>query len=326
VNDSTPVEEKVRASLRDAADHASIATAIPLADLPTRQSPTRARRTRVLVAACAAAVAVAVVVAGVALARDDDASVHVSSDGPTGSDVPIADLDRTVEVFMLHTATDNQVAAVRAELDASPDVARYVSLDHDAAHHEFAEVFPCDPDLVSMIRPQNLPRSFRVVVTDPGGVDRLRTSLEVLPGVALVGQPRSEDYRCRAPATLPAAGDAPADPAAALDDVVASFTQAWEGTNSFDLRRAAMEDFPDTDRLVEEFDQARPGNGAAMRAVVGDIIFETPERAAVLFHLEFGSVAEPIDVGTAVLQDGTWKVDRETVCTMAQRVGVACAG
>jgi hypothetical protein len=46
----------------------------------------------------------------------------------------------------------------------------------------------------------------------------------------------------------------------------------------------------------------------------------------VLFHLEFGSVSMPIDLGIAVLQDGTWKVDRETVCTMAQRVGVACAG
>jgi hypothetical protein len=112
---------------------------------------------------------------------------------------------------------------------------------------------------------------------------------------------------------------------AARDAVVAAFTQAWDGASTFEQRRAAMEDFRDTDVLVDEFDQARAGKGA-MLAVVDDIAFLTPERAAVLFHLEFQGVSEPVESGEAVLQDGRWKVSRETVCGMAQRVGVTCSG
>jgi hypothetical protein len=293
-----------------------------------RVEPVRVHRRRApLIAAAAGVVGAIAVAVGIAVVVND--GQENGARVPAATEAPVADLDHAVEVFMFIKATDAQVAAVRAELEASPDVARYVSLDHDAAYREFAAVFSCDADadLVSLIQPENLPLSFRVQTTDPGGIERLQTSLKLLPGVALVAQPRSEDYYCKAgPPTLPAAGDPPADATAAHDAVVAAFTQAWDGTNSFDQRRAAMENFPDTDRLVEEFDQARPGNGTTMRAVVGDVTFLTPERAEVLFHLEFGNASMPIDLGVAVLQDGTWKVDRETACTMAQRVGVACAG
>jgi hypothetical protein len=281
----------------------------------------------------AAALAIGLVLAGVALAHDDGGGVHVSSPGSgvTGSaDVPTGDADKTAEVFMLLKATDSEVATVKADLAASPDVASYTFLDHDSAYREFAAVYSCDADagIVRLIRPDNLPLSFRVLTTDPGGVGRLQASLKELPGVALVtAGPRGEDYACKSgDSTLGAAGDPPVDAAAARDAVVAAFTQAWDGTNSFAQRRAAMQNFPDTDRLVEEFDQARPASANPMRAIVGDVTFVTPERAEVPFHLEFGSITMPIDVGVAVLQDGTWKVDRETVCTMAQRVGVACAG
>lgn len=278
----------------------------------------------------AAACAIGLVVAGVALTHDDSGGMHVSSPGSPGPEVPGAQVDgANVEVFMLLNATDPQTAAVRSALETSPDVASYVSLGHDAAYREFAAVYSCDADadLVNLVKPENLPLSFRIVTTDPGGVQRLQASLKTLPGVALVAQPRSEDYYCKAaPPTLPAEGDPPADATAAHDAIVSAFTQAWDGTKSFDQRRAVMQNFPDTDRLVQEFDQARPPNGTPMRAVVGDMTFVAPQRAAVLFHLEFGSISTPIDDGYAVLQDGTWKVDRETVCSMAQRVGVACAG
>ena len=247
--------------------------------------------------------------------------------------MPIADLEKTAEVFMLLNATDADLATVKAAIEASPDVVSSTFLDHEAAYREFAAVYACDADtdLVRSIRPQNVPLSFRVLATDHGSAQRLQTSLEVLPGVAMVaGAPRREDSqpeddRCQ-PATLPAAGVAPADATAARDAVVGAFTQAWDGASSLVERRAAMQNFADTDRLVQEFDRARPGSRTAMRAVIGDISFSTPERADVLFHLEFGDVSMPLDHGVAVLQDGTWKVDRETVCSVAQRVGVSCAG
>jgi hypothetical protein len=111
--------------------------------------------------------------------------------------------------------------------------------------------------------------------------------------------------------------------------VVGAFTQAWDGTSSAEQRRAAIEDFKDTDQLVAAFDQAHLGDPTGittMRAVVGDVVFVTPELAELLYHLEFQGNSLPIDVGSAVLQDGRWKVSRETICTEAQRVGVTCSG
>jgi hypothetical protein len=277
-----------------------------------------------IAAACAVGLVVAVALAG------DDAGVHVTSPAsgqPDLQGVDVAHLDRSAEVFMLLDATGDQIAAVRAALDASPDVASYVALDHAAAYRELADVDRCDSDLVGMIRAENLPLSFRVVTKDPGGVARLQAVVEGLPGVALAaGSPRLPSTHCSTVPTLPAAGEPPADPAAAHDAVVAAFSQAWDGTSSFPQRRAAMQNFPDTDRLVEEFDQLRPNDGTPMRAVVSDIVFSSPERAEVLYHLEYGGVTTRVDQGVAVLQDGVWKIDRETVCTEAQRVGVACAG
>jgi hypothetical protein len=348
VNDSTKIEETLRASLRDAADHASLAAAVPLAEGPTRHSPARSGRTRVLAAACAAAVAVAVVVAGVALARDDDASVHVSSPSPVGREVPVADIEHgDLEVFMIVHATDDQVAAVRAALEASPDVARYAYLDRDTQYREFAEIFSCNPDLVHSVRPQDMPASFRVVAATPTAVAVLHDTFSAVPGVEEVqspgGPPSTSHGECgatvttsppapepptTAPATLPPAGEEPADPTAAHEAIVATVTQAWSGTSTAEQRRAAMQA---SDQLAPLLDEARatseeinraigrPGFFASMHAVVDEIRFVTPERAAVRFHLEFDDTVGTPVVGSAVFDGGRWLLSRDAVCAVLQQ-------
>jgi FtsX extracellular domain len=299
-----------------------------LADVPSVVGTARHRRTRVLLAACAAAIAVVAV--GVAVARDDT-GVQVATTSPASREVPPTDLGAPdVQVFMRVEATDAEVETARAALEQSPDVARFAYLDHDAAYREFSAIFSCNPNLLHSVQPRNLPASFRVALADDGSVAGLRTTLDAIPSVETVEAATDPSSTTPAacsdtPPTLPTAGEPPADAAAARDAVVAAFTQAWDGSITFEQRRAAMQDFRDTDQLVDALDHARTGTGT-MRAVVDDIAFLTPERAVVLFHLQLQGVGQRIESGEAVLQDGRWKVSRETVCGEAQRFGVACSG
>jgi hypothetical protein len=58
---------------------------------------------------------------------------------------------------------------------------------------------------------------------------------------------------------------------------------------------------------------------------LGDITFLDAERAAVVYTLSFdGRMAPQTDLGYAVLDDGRWKVSRETVCALIMRAGVTC--
>jgi hypothetical protein len=348
VNDSTNVEQSVRDALHDAAEHAPLRPAVALADAPVR-IPAARNRHRALAAACVVAIGVAAIVGAVVVTRDGDSNVRVASPANEPREVPVADLARAdvdLEVFMAVRASDDETAAVRSVIEASSDVEHFSFVDHEAAWTEFASIFACNPELVSSIHAADLPASFRIVATATDSPARLTEALANLPGVESIEQPGQADSRCEVaqgdviplpgpsltpvpsttPPTLPPAGDPPADTTSARDAVVAAFTQAWDGTSSIEQRRAAMQG---SDQLAGALDQARAGNEttiASMRAVLGDVTFVTPDRAAVVFHLEFdGGLIEPTQVGYAVLEDGAWRVSRETVCAMLSGVGgVSC--
>lgn len=59
-------------------------------------------------------------------------------------------------------ATETQIAAVRAELESSPDVRRYRFLSKEDAFAEAKRIFAGDPELLANIDPEGLPVSFRV--------------------------------------------------------------------------------------------------------------------------------------------------------------------
>src|ERR1044071_5472969 len=71
----------------------------------------------------------------------------------------------TLEIFMNVKATYQQVDAVRAQLDDDKgpkgNVKSYRYLSKDDAFDEFKRIFRRNPDLVSSIRAQDLPQSFR---------------------------------------------------------------------------------------------------------------------------------------------------------------------
>lgn len=59
-------------------------------------------------------------------------------------------------------ATEAQIAAVRTELESSPDVRRYRFLSKEDAFSEAKRIFAGDPELLANIDPEGLPVSFRV--------------------------------------------------------------------------------------------------------------------------------------------------------------------
>jgi hypothetical protein len=352
VNESTKVEQTLRDALHDAADHAPLGAPMPLADTPTHVSVAR-NRPRALVAACVVALGVALTIGAVVATRDDGSGVQVAAPGESSGEVPVTDIPRTaadLEVFMTVQATDDEIAAVRAQLAASPDVARYAYLDKDLQYLEFTRVFACNPDLVHSINSKDLPVSFRIQTTGPEATARLRTTLDAWPGVEATEAPGDANSTANTacsdtlgvippqpqpdlpattipsiPPTLPEAGEQPTDPTTSHDAVVAAFTQAWDGSSSVEQRRAAMQG---SDQLAAELDRARAGNEATiatMKAVVGGVTFVAPDRAAVVFHLEFQSMTYPDRLGYAVLDGGVWKVSRETVCDLLQMAAtVSC--
>jgi hypothetical protein len=126
--------------------------------------------------------------------------------------------------------------------------------------------------------------------------------------------------------TLPTpSGEEPADPEAARAAIVEAYTTATDGSLTAAERRAHIED---SDELGPYLDRAAAPYRDAVRyqtVTLGDITFLDAERAALFYTLSFGGrLAPQTDLGYAVLEDGRWKVSRETVCALILRAGVTC--
>ena len=70
--------------------------------------------------------------------------------------------DVLMYVYMNPTATDEQIESVRTQLDDNKLVGSFEFLDEEASFAEFQRLFEDQPDLVSAIKPDELPQSFRV--------------------------------------------------------------------------------------------------------------------------------------------------------------------
>jgi cell division transport system permease protein len=101
-----------------------------------------------------------------------------------------------LEVFMTVNATKQQIADVRTNLEADPQVESFRFLDKAAAYEEFKRIFRKNPDLVAAADPESLPTSFRIVpkqaeftnaikrrFAPQAGVDDVATPEEALRGL-----------------------------------------------------------------------------------------------------------------------------------------------
>ena len=90
-----------------------------------------------------------------------------------------------VRVFLNSDATQQQIDAVRQDLADSPEVERTTYVDQQASYEEFKQLFADQPELVSSVKPEDLPPSFRVVPVDKQAqvVEELGNQFKGKPGV-----------------------------------------------------------------------------------------------------------------------------------------------
>jgi cell division transport system permease protein len=95
-----------------------------------------------------------------------------------------------VSIFLTDDVTDEQRAAIEAELESSPEVASFVYESKDEAYERFQQQFAQQPELVQNTPADALPESFRVELENP---ERYSVIAEEFPaGAAGVDQVRDE--------------------------------------------------------------------------------------------------------------------------------------
>jgi hypothetical protein len=158
-----------------------------------------------------------------------------------------------------------------------------------------------------------------------GGWSCREVIISIGPGDGGEG-PASPPFPAVTAPTLPApTGEEPADPDAARAAIVEAYTTAADGSLAVAERRAYMEDSADLGPYLDRAAAQYPGVVEQQRATLGDIVFLDAERAAVVYTLSFGDrMAPQTNLGFAVLDDGRWKVSRETLCALILRAGVTC--
>lgn len=88
-------------------------------------------------------------------------------------------------VFMNPDVSEEQDAAVRSDLESSPQVADFAYIDKEQAFEEFQELFADTPGMVESVTPEILPPSYRVEPRDADAeaIVALGQTFETKPGV-----------------------------------------------------------------------------------------------------------------------------------------------
>ncbi len=88
-------------------------------------------------------------------------------------------------VFLRTDATQQQIDALAADLEESPEVERVVFVDQQAAYQEFTTLFADSPELIDSVSAGDLPASFRVepVNKEVDAVESLGTEFQSRSGV-----------------------------------------------------------------------------------------------------------------------------------------------
>lgn len=91
-----------------------------------------------------------------------------------------------LSIFMKPEATQQQIAAVGAELRELPEVKDENFIDKAAAYKEAQTLFASQPDTLSSLTVEAMPTSYRVVPTKTEFIEAIGDRMETRPGVANV--------------------------------------------------------------------------------------------------------------------------------------------
>ncbi|MGC4987116.1 MULTISPECIES: hypothetical protein [unclassified Streptomyces] len=113
---------------------------------------------------------------------------------------------------------------------------------------------------------------------------------------------------------------APADPAAAQQEIRQNWEKFFDPAVSAKEKQAVLENGDQMAPLLQGFNGDQ--RGQQVKANVEKIEFTSPTEADVTYTLTLnGATALPNASGTAVEQNGTWKVSVKTLCALVQLSG-----
>jgi hypothetical protein len=122
--------------------------------------------------------------------------------------------------------------------------------------------------------------------------------------------------------SAPAAVTAPADTAAAERQVRENWEKFFDARTPTKDRQAVLENGDEMGPLLQAF--SGDERGGQVQAEVTEVEFTKATEATVTYTLLLnGATALPDAAGTAVEQDGTWKVSVNTLCALVQLSGNA---
>lgn len=154
--------------------------------------------------------------------------------------------------------------------------------------------------------------------------------LEAIAGDRAVGQLTLGEppTRCYAPGSEPAMpepGPGPDDPEGAEAEVRAAYRAAFDHRADADERETAVAHLSDLQSLFDRAAQSFPEAVASITVEVREVVFTSPDAAAVRFELFYeGGAQFGEQIGHAVVVDDTWRVRRDTMCMVLGWAGVQC--
>ncbi|MFE1437545.1 hypothetical protein [Streptomyces sp. NPDC058739] len=114
----------------------------------------------------------------------------------------------------------------------------------------------------------------------------------------------------------PVAGQ-PADPQAAEAEIKANWAKFFDPKTAPEDKLAVLENGERMAPVLQAF--SGDERGGQVQAVVEEVAFTSPTDANVTYSLTLqGQTALPGAAGTAVEEDGTWKVSAKTLCALVQ--------
>ncbi|MEV7193223.1 hypothetical protein AB0N81_15685 [Streptomyces sp. NPDC093510] len=118
---------------------------------------------------------------------------------------------------------------------------------------------------------------------------------------------------------------APADPAAEEKEVRENWEKFFDPKVSLKEKETVLENGPEMRAVLKSFGGDERGEQVA--AEVGEVEFTSADEADVTYALTLkGATALPDASGTAVDEDGTWKVSVKTLCALVKLSGNASPG
>ncbi|MFF3596030.1 hypothetical protein [Kitasatospora indigofera] len=123
-----------------------------------------------------------------------------------------------------------------------------------------------------------------------------------------------------ASASAAASGTAPADPAAAKTAVTTNWEKFFDPATPIADKASLLQGGEQLAPALQGF--AGDPRVGQVKAQVTDVQFTSATDATVTYALSLqGTVVQPDATGQAVLDNGTWKVSRSTLCGLVQQSG-----